>query len=228
MSLAWNNNGVWPYKTNAGQSLPASSWSRTQFSRFFNRLLQLYIEKDTNAFQYLCSGFIPRLASLTRGPPQKRTFCEFFSVPGCLVEISSCAFEMGVPRSHLVNGILDLLPKPALSECCWLHCSVVKSLNTLPPLQKNLRLESSSGGKGASWAGEKFSFHIWEMLKVLFWWEWFSISSGTTFLMPNFTLARCKYLVNPILLLDLCSCHLLGGTRYYKTIHTDHLWLQFP
>lgn len=29
MSLAWNNNGVWPYKTNAGQSLPASSWSRT-------------------------------------------------------------------------------------------------------------------------------------------------------------------------------------------------------
>lgn len=110
---------------------------------------------------------------------KKRIFCEFFSVPGCPVEISSCVFEMRVPRSHLVNGILDLLPQPALSGCCWLHCSAVKSLNTLPPLQKKMRMESSSGGKGAPWSGGKFSFHIWEMLKVLFWWEWSQVEQSS-------------------------------------------------
>lgn len=74
---------------------------------------------------------------LSQEKPLSKGYCVvFFSMPGCPVEISSYAFETRVPRSHLVNRILSLLPEPALSGCWWLCCSVVKSLITLPPLQK--------------------------------------------------------------------------------------------
>ena len=135
MSLAWNDNGVWQYKTDAVQSFTVSTQSRDIIQQVFRQLLQPYIKKDTAPFSIfvLVSS---RLAAFTRGAPQQRIFCEFFSMPGCPVEISSYAFETRVPRSHLINGILDLLPEPALLGCWWLHCSVVISLNTLPPLQK--------------------------------------------------------------------------------------------
>lgn len=146
-------------------------------------------------------------------------------MPGYPVKISSCPFEKRVPRSHLVNGIPDLLPKPALSGCCWLHCSVVKLLNTLPPLQKKIwGWRILLGVKEHLEQEANFNF-ISEKCWRCF---WVLISSGRTFLMPNFTPAHCKCLVNPTLLLDLCSSHLSGGTSYCKTIHTDHLCLQFP
>lgn len=95
----------------------------------------LILKKGTIPFSIFVL-FSSRFAPSTREAPQQRIFFEFFSVPGCPIEISNYAFETRVPRSHLVNGILDLLPEPAFSGCWWLRYLVVKSLKSFPPLQK--------------------------------------------------------------------------------------------